>query len=142
MKLALIVKDQILLYERLMKLEKSVSGAIVTFSGVVRPKEDGKDLLALHYEAHESMAQKQMESILSDSIDKYRLNDAIVIHRIGRVNVGETSVIVIASSEHRSEAFEGNRYIIDRIKSEVPIWKKDIFKDSEQWRSEKMESGE
>ena len=139
MKLAMIVSKELLLPEWLQMVESSLSGAIVTFSGVVRPVEDGKDLLALYYEAYESMALSKMDEILAESIEKYPLNDAIAVHRTGRVEAGKVSVIVIASSEHRSEAFEGCKAIIDRIKTEVPIWKKDIFRNSEHWRSERIE---
>ena len=115
------------------------TGGLVTFSGIVRKTESGRELKSLFYEAHESMALKKIKEILEDAIKRFGLLDAIAIHRIGEVQVGEISVFTAAASIHRKDAFRGCEFIIDRIKLDCPIWKKDMFTDGERWRSENLE---
>ena len=115
------------------------TGGLVTFSGIVRKTESGRELKSLFYEAHESMALKKIKEILEDAIKRFGLLDAIAIHRIGEVQVGEISVFTAAASIHRKDAFRGCEFIIDRIKLDCPIWKKDVFTDGERWRSENLE---
>ena len=110
------------------------AGALVLFSGDVRDNNIGKDVAYLEYEAHSSLASKMIREILEEAIVKWNLNLAIAQHRIGRVGVGESAVVVITSSPHRKEAYQANRHIIDRIKHEVPIWKCEVFADgTKQW---------
>jgi molybdopterin synthase catalytic subunit len=99
------------------------AGALVLFSGDVRDNNIGKDVAYLEYEAHTSLATKMIKEILEEAIKKWNLNLAIAQHRIGKVGVGESAVVVITSSPHRKEAYQANRHVIDRIKHEVPIWK-------------------
>ncbi|MHB1709156.1 MAG: molybdenum cofactor biosynthesis protein MoaE [Thermoplasmataceae archaeon] len=115
------------------------TGGLATFSGIVRKTEDGRELKSLLYEAHESMALKKITEIIEEAIKRFGLLDAIAVHRIGEVEVGETSVFTAAASVHRKDAFRGCEFIIDRIKLDCPIWKKDIFTDGERWRSENIE---
>lgn len=111
------------------------SGGRVTFSGIVRPTEDGKAIEALHYEAYMEMAVKSLENIVRDAISVYSVKYVFAAHRTGRVRAGEPSVIVDAFAEHRSEAFKACSLIIDRIKKEVPVWKKVMYSDgSYQWK--------
>ena len=110
------------------------AGAIVLFSGEVRDHNGGKTVDYLEYEAHSSMASKMIGMILDEAKGKWNLNIAIAQHRVGRVAVSESAVVVITASAHRSEAYAANRYIIDRIKHEVPIWKCEYFSDgSKEW---------
>ena len=110
------------------------AGAVVLFSGDVRDNNIGKEVAYLEYEAHYSLASKMIREILAEAIAKWNLNLAIAQHRIGKVNVGESAVVVITASPHRKEAYQANRHIIDRIKHEVPIWKCEVFMDgSKQW---------
>ena len=110
------------------------AGAIVLFSGETRDNSNGKPVLLLEYEAQESMAEKMIGEILQQATEKWKLNMAIAVHRTGRVAVSETAVVVITASPHRSEAYAANRYIIDRIKHEVPVWKCEYFADgSKTW---------
>jgi molybdopterin synthase catalytic subunit len=110
------------------------AGALVLFSGDVRDNNIGKDVAYLEYEAHASLATKMIKEILEEAIKKWNLNLAIAQHRIGKVGVGESAVVVITSSPHRKEAYQANRHIIDRIKHEVPIWKCEVFTDgTKQW---------
>jgi molybdopterin synthase catalytic subunit len=110
------------------------AGAIVLFSGEVRNHNNGMAVDYLEYEAHEAMATKMIKNIIADAFEKFPLNLAVAQHRIGKVIVGETAVIVITASAHRAEAYAANQYIIDRIKHEVTIWKCEYFSDgTKQW---------
>lgn len=105
------------------------SGAIVLFSGEVRGSNQGKSVDRLEYEAYVPMAESMIASILNEAIDKWNLNKAICVHRIGTVEVMGCAVVVITASAHRASAYEANKYIIDRVKHEVPIWKHEFFTD-------------
>ena len=99
------------------------SGAVITFSGVVRDREKNKPISSLDYEAYPSMAIRLMEQILQELSSKYPCNSAEVIHRLGRVPVGETSLWIRVCAPHRTEAFGLLTGFIDRMKLDVPIWK-------------------
>jgi molybdopterin synthase catalytic subunit len=105
------------------------SGAFVYFAGVVRNINEGKKVQFLEYEAYEQLAEREIKKILKEALEKWKLDFVDAIHRLGRLELSEIAVIVSTASEHRSEAYEANRYIIDRIKFEVPIWKKETFSD-------------
>lgn len=110
------------------------AGALVLFSGDVRDNNIGKEVACLEYEAHVSLASKMIKEILEEAIARWNLNLAVAQHRIGKVEVGESAVVVITASPHRREAYQANRHIIDRIKHEVPIWKCEVFTDgTKQW---------
>jgi molybdopterin synthase catalytic subunit len=105
------------------------AGAVVLFSGETRNLSHGREVDHLFYEAHPTMASKMVEEILQEAQLKWDLSIAIAQHRIGKVSVMECAVVVITASAHRSEAYAANRYIIDRIKHEAPIWKCEFFID-------------
>jgi len=105
------------------------TGAMVSFLGLVRDHNKGRSVTGLYYEAYESMADKVIGNILDDARQKWALHDAVCIHRTGEIPIGEAAVIVITTSSHRAEAYEANRYILDRVKYEAPIWKKESFAD-------------
>lgn len=105
------------------------AGAVVMFSGEVREGNEGKEVSFLHYEAAGSMASKMIAQILEDATQRWDLRKAIAVHRVGKVEVMQTAVIVITAAAHRQEAYAANRFIIDRIKHEVPIWKCEYFVD-------------
>lgn len=110
------------------------AGAIVLFSGEVRDHNAGKEVLWLEYEAHPVLAPKMIKEILAEAADRWPLNIAVAQHRVGKVEIGESTVVVITASPHRKEAYAANRFIIDKIKHEVPIWKCEIFKDgTKEW---------
>jgi molybdopterin synthase catalytic subunit len=111
--------------------ENSGIGARSVFEGTVRDTNDGHDVTKLEYECYESLAIKEGNKILGEAIEKFGLIDAFCIHRIGTLEIGETAVIVVATSGHRDEAFKGCRYIIDEVKCRVPIWKKEHYQDGE-----------
>jgi molybdopterin synthase catalytic subunit len=106
-------------------------GARSVFEGVVRDTNDGHQVRKLEYECYESLAIKEGNQILDEAIEKFELINALCIHRVGTLEIGETAVIVVATSGHRDEAFKGCRYIIDEVKSRVPIWKKEYYEDGE-----------
>ena len=106
-------------------------GARSVFEGVVRDTNDGHQVRKLEYECYESLAIKEGNQILDEAIEKFDLINAFCIHRVGTLEIGETAIIVLATSGHRDEAFKGCRYIIDEVKSRVPIWKKEHYEDGE-----------
>ncbi len=105
------------------------SGAVDVFIGTTRNHSRGKGVVKLEYEAYEQMAVKKMKQIENEVRDKWNIHNVAVVHRTGEVAIGESSVVIAVSSPHRDEAFSACRYIIDRLKEIVPIWKREFFKD-------------
>lgn len=105
------------------------SGGIVMFSGDVRDLNQGKDVLYIDYEAHVPLAEKTIAKILEEANQKWELQHASCVHRIGKVGIKETAVVVLTSSAHRKEAYQANKFIIDRVKQEAPVWKHEFFAD-------------
>jgi molybdopterin synthase catalytic subunit len=109
-------------------------GSIVTFRGIVRDTESSRTLRHLFYDADEGLASEEINKVLEEAVRRYKLIDAIAVHRIGVVKPGETSLFVAVGSTHRKEGFEACSYIVDSIKERLPIWKKDHFVDgTESW---------
>jgi molybdopterin synthase catalytic subunit len=108
-------------------------GAIVTFDGCVRNQSHGRRTLYLDYEAYESMALAKMGEIATEVHAKFSIDRIGIAHRLGRLEIGETSVFIAVSAPHRAAAFEGCRYAIDMLKRSVPIWKKEYFEDGAVW---------
>lgn len=105
------------------------AGAQVLFCGRVRNHHKNKTVKGLEYSAYEPMASEMIKQIMEEAIVKYGLYHAHCIHRTGKVEIEGVAVVVVTSSAHRKEAYEANRYILDRVKYEVPIWKKEFFED-------------
>jgi molybdopterin synthase catalytic subunit len=105
------------------------AGAVVTFVGTTRKNHLGKGVLHLEYDAHESIALKMLRGVCEDAAKKHTLVGAAVCHRLGRLEIGEASVFIAVSSAHRGAAFDGCRYIIDTLKTTVPIFKKEYYAD-------------
>jgi len=108
-------------------------GAVVVFDGIVRNNTRGRQTLYLDYEAYEQMAQKQMEELAREAHTRFGVRHVTMIHRLGRLKVGETSVLIVVASAHRSAAFEASRWLIDTLKKTVAIWKKETFQDGAVW---------
>jgi molybdopterin synthase catalytic subunit len=108
-------------------------GAVVTFIGTVRDNHMGKRVLALEYEAYADMAESEMRRIGTELITQYGLHGIAMRHRVGKLAVGEISVIIAVSAPHRSEAFAACSEALDRLKATVPVWKKEYFEDGEIW---------
>src|SRR6266481_2835885 len=111
----------------------SADGAIVTFDGCVRNQSHGRRTLYLEYEAYESMALAKMREIAAKVHAKFPIDRVAVAHRLGRLEIGETSVFIAVSAPHRAAAFDACRYAIDSLKRSVPIWKKEYFEDGAVW---------
>jgi len=120
--------------ERLVhKLKQGEDGAVVVFDGIVRDNTRGRRTLYLVYEAYEEMALKQMCALAQEATQRFAIRDVLLVHRLDRLNVGETSVLIAVASAHRAAAFDACRWLIDRLKKTVPIWKKEHFEDGAVW---------
>ena len=108
-------------------------GAVATFDGCVRNHSHGRATLHLEYEAYESMALAKMREIAAHIHKAYPIDRIAIVHRLGRLEIGETSVFIAVSSAHRAAAFDACRYAIDTLKKTVPIWKKEFFADGAVW---------
>ena len=115
------------------RVRKDTNGAVVTFLGTTRNKTDDRKVLHLEYEAYQPMAQKVFEEIINEIGAKWVIEDVSIVHRIGRLEVGDASLVVAVGSPHRAEAFLACQYVVDRIKQSVPIWKKEFFEGGEVW---------
>jgi molybdopterin synthase catalytic subunit len=105
----------------------------VTFAGTVRATNLGQDVEYLEYSAHVPLAIKEMEAIRGEAIARWPLVDALLVHRVGHLQVGETAVVVGVSAPHRSEAFAACAWVIEELKRRVPIWKKEVTADGATW---------
>lgn len=128
-----IVREPIDLKGMKEKLEHPEDGAAVFFDGVVRNNTRGRRTLYLDYEAYESMALSEMEKLAQAALERFKVRDVSLIHRLGRLQIGETSVLIGVASAHRAAAFEACRWLIDTLKKTVPIWKKEYFEDGAVW---------
>ena len=128
-----IVQDILDVRTVALQLASQSDGAIVTFAGIVRGTNQGKKVLFLEYEAYPEMAEKMMERIGKEILDTWGLSRVRMQHRVGRLNVGETSVVIVVAAPHRDDAFAACQYAINRLKRIVPIWKKEVFEDGEVW---------
>lgn len=128
-----IVREPISTQAELDSLKLPEDGAAVIFEGVVRNNTRGRHTLYLDYEAYEAMALKQMEALVEQARSQFAVREAALVHRLGRLEIGETSVLIVVASAHRGPAFEACRWIIDTLKKTVPIWKKEYFEDGAVW---------
>jgi molybdopterin synthase catalytic subunit/molybdopterin converting factor small subunit len=114
-------------------LKRGEDGAVLVFEGIVRNQTRGRKTLYLDYEAYEEMALEQMESLAGQALTQFSVRDVAIVHRLGRLEIGETSVLIAVASAHRAAAFDGCRWLIDTLKRTVPIWKKEYFEDGAVW---------
>ena len=119
--------------EVLAGIKRGEDGAAVVFEGIVRNQTRGRKTLYLDYEAYEEMALKQMESLAGQALSQFQIRDVALVHRLGRLEIGQTSVLVAVASAHRAAAFDACRWLIDTLKRTVPIWKKEYFEDGAVW---------
>jgi molybdopterin synthase catalytic subunit/molybdopterin converting factor small subunit len=108
-------------------------GAVVVFDGMVRNHSRGRRTLHLDYEAYEEMALGQMKELAAEALTNFGVRHVVIVHRLGRLEIGETSVLIVVASAHRAQAFDACRWIIDTLKKTVPIWKKETFVDGAVW---------
>ncbi|MGB7600499.1 MAG: molybdenum cofactor biosynthesis protein MoaE [Candidatus Sulfotelmatobacter sp.] len=115
------------------KIKRGEDGAAIVFEGMVRNQTRGRKTLYLVYEAYEEMALQQMERLAEQALKDFQIRDVALVHRLGRLEIGETSVLIVVASAHRAAAFDACRWLIDTLKRTVPIWKKEYFEDGAVW---------
>jgi molybdopterin synthase catalytic subunit len=108
-------------------------GAVCVFDGIVRDNTRGRPTMYLDYEAYREMALEQMQRLAAEAVAKFGVRDVALVHRLGRLMVGETSVLIVVASAHRAVAFDACRWLIDTLKKTIPIWKKETFADGAVW---------
>lgn len=129
----LITRDRIRIQEIVDSLKQGEDGAALAFEGIVRNQTRGRKTLYLDYEAYEPMALQEMKALAAEALARFQIRDVAIVHRLGRLQIGETSVLIAVTSAHRPAAFEACRWLIDTLKNKVPIWKKEYFEDGAVW---------
>ena len=114
-------------------LKSSEDGAVTVFDGIVRNNTKGRRTLYLDYTAYEEMALQHMHALGREALERFGVRDVAIVHRLGRLEVGETSILIAVASAHRGVTFDACRWLIDTIKKQVPIYKKEIFVDGAVW---------
>jgi molybdopterin synthase catalytic subunit/molybdopterin converting factor small subunit len=130
---ASIVRQKIDTEALLAAAKRPEDGAAVVFEGVVRDNTRGRATRYLEYEAYEAMAVQEMERLCERALTQFPIRDARIVHRLGHLDLGETSVLIVVASAHRAAAFDACRWLIDTLKRTVPIWKKEYFQDGAVW---------
>jgi molybdopterin synthase catalytic subunit/molybdopterin converting factor small subunit len=115
------------------EVARDAAGAIATFTGTVRERSRGRDVIRLEYEAYEGMAQQTMAGLAADLKKRYDLCEVAIHHRTGPVEIGEPSVVIAVSAPHRADALAACRDAIDTLKQTVPLWKKELYEGGEEW---------
>ncbi len=123
------------------RLQRGEDGAVLVFEGVVRNHSGDKRTLYLEYEAYEPMALEQMRALAREARQRWPIDRIGIVHRLGRLEIGETSVAIVVTAAHRHPAFEACRHTIDRLKKTVPIWKKEYFADGAVWVEGEWDKG-
>lgn len=119
----------------LQKVQSPSAGAVVLFLGTARQFTDGRETTSLGYEAYNTMAEKKMQELEAEARHRWPLCECSIVHRLGQLAVGETSVAIAVSAAHRQEAFEAGQWLIDTLKEVVPIWKEEHWADgASQWQ--------
>jgi molybdopterin synthase catalytic subunit len=114
-------------------VRRDESGAVALFLGVVRNNNLGRRILHLEYDAYPQMAEKKLRQVAEEIMSHWPITDIAITHRTGRLEIGETSLVVVVSSPHRHEAFEACQHAVNRIKEVAPIWKKEVWEGGEAW---------
>lgn len=128
-----IIREPIATDAILAEIKAGGDGAVCVFDGIVRDNTRGRKTLHLDYEAYEEMALRQMQALREDAIARFGVREVVIVHRLGRLHVGETSVLIAVASAHRGAAFDACRWVIDTLKKTVPIWKHEQFVDGAVW---------
>jgi MoaE-MoaD fusion protein len=114
-------------------LQQPADGAVVVFDGIVRDNTRGRKTLYLDYEAYEEMALTQMQKLGREAAERFAIDRVGMVHRLGRLEIGESSIVIVVTSAHRAAAFDACRWLIDTLKRTVPVWKKEHFADGAVW---------
>lgn len=128
-----LTREEIDTRQLALRILQPEDGAIVSFDGVTRNHSRGKEVLYLEYESYESMAIKVMQQIAQEALTRWSIDRVALVHRLGRVDIGKTSVAIVVTSAHRKVAFEACHFLIDRLKEIVPIWKREYYQDGAVW---------
>ena len=128
-----LTREEIPSDELVAAAKQGSDGAVVVFDGIVRDNTRGRKTLYLDYEAYEEMAAKQMAELAVGAVERFGVRGVTMAHRLGRLQIGETSVLIIVASSHRAAAFEACRWLIDTLKKTVPIWKRETFENGAVW---------
>jgi len=128
-----LVRDRIVPHDVIPPMERPEDGAIVIFDGIVRNHSRGRPTLYLDYEAYESMAIEKLKELAAEARRRFAIRNVAIVHRLGRLEIGESSVLIAVFSAHRAPAFDACRWLIDTLKRTVPIWKKEHFADGVVW---------
>jgi molybdopterin synthase catalytic subunit len=143
MKLFEITSEPLSIDDVVARLASPANGAVGTFVGVVRGETDGRRTQYLEYEAYPNMAQIQLRQIGEEIRERWpTIREVAIVHRTGRLEIGEIIVVIAVSSAHREEVFAATHYAIDRLKQIVPVWKKEVWADGEEWKSEQRNKQE
>jgi molybdopterin synthase catalytic subunit len=135
-----ISKEPIDIQAVIEKVVERDAGAITTFIGTVRELTKGKKTLFLIYEAYEAMAVKKLEQIGQEIEQRWEGSHVAITHRVGRLEITDVAVVIAVSTPHRADAYDANRYAIERIKEIVPIWKKEHWEEGEAWMGNQLET--
>ncbi|MCL6585283.1 MAG: molybdenum cofactor biosynthesis protein MoaE [Anoxybacillus sp.] len=135
-----ITDQPISIEEVVHKVIRPEAGAVTTFIGTVRELTNGKRTLFLQYEAYVSMAEKMLAQIGIEIKERWPEAEVAITHRIGRLEISDIAVVIAVSTPHRKDAYEANRYAIERIKQIVPIWKKEYWEDGTEWVGNQLET--
>jgi molybdopterin synthase catalytic subunit len=130
---ARIVREPIDADAEMKHIQRPEDGAVVVFEGIVRNQTRGRSTLYLDYDAYEAMAIEKMQALAEQAIGNFAVREVAIVHRLGRLQIGDTSVLIVVASAHRAAAFEACRWAIDTLKRIVPIWKKEYFVDGAVW---------
>jgi molybdopterin synthase catalytic subunit/molybdopterin converting factor small subunit len=131
---AFLLSDEPLSLDRVVdEVRDEQAGAIATFTGTTRISSRGRTVTHLDYEAYEGMAERVMAEIAEGLQSRYELSAVAIHHRVGRVGIGETSVVIAVSAPHRQDALAACKDAIDELKERVPLWKKEVYSDGEEW---------
>lgn len=128
-----VTSEPLVTEEAIAAVGNPAAGAIGIFLGVVRDNNLGRRVNHLVYDAYPSMAEKVMAEIGAEAREKFSLEDFAILHRTGRLEIGEASLLVAVSTGHRAESFEAGHWIVNEVKKRVPVWKKEVWEDGEEW---------
>jgi molybdopterin converting factor subunit 1 len=128
-----LTRKPIAVAELQQRIRQAPDGAVCAFEGIVRNNTRGRQTLYLDYESYETMAQQELERLVQQAMQQFAVREVIIHHRLGRMEISETSVFIAVASAHRGAAFEACRWLIDTLKKKVPIWKKEYFVDGAVW---------
>lgn len=128
-----ITSQKIKIEEVIRKVFDAEAGALVVFIGTVRKTSRGREIKYLEYEAYKEMALKEFRKIAKVIKESWNIRRLAIVHRLGKLNLGEASVLIAVSAPHRKEAYQASRYIIEQLKQSIPIWKKEVWEGGEEW---------